>query len=152
MAVQTYILREERDRAFALGAVAKARLGMQVKISKPTRTNEQNKLLHSCLTDIAKQLAWPPPPANSGELRDLEFWKRACTLSWLQEINAHPEIIMSLDGTQFGILVPHTSDLDTEECSSLCDWIFAFGAHNGVVFTEKKPDIGPDPPPRESDR
>lgn len=135
---QTYILRHERDRSHAIAAVSAAKIGMQVRISKPLRTPEQNARLHAMLTDVAKQLVWPPPPRNDGEFHDLEFWKRACTLTWLHEINQHPEIITSLDGSQLGILIPHTSDLDTEQCASLTEWITAFGATNGVVFTDPK--------------
>lgn len=139
----TIVLKEERDRQFALKQVYLAKIGMQVRISKPLRTAEQNARLHAMLTDIAKQLTWPPTPRNGdpddhGETHDVEFWKRACTLTWLHEINQHPEIITSLDGSQIGILIPHTSDLDTEQCASLTEWITAFGATNGVVFTDPK--------------
>lgn len=134
----TIVLKEERDRQFALKQVYLAKIGMQVRISKPLRTAEQNARLHSTLTDVSKQLAWPPPPANNGEIHDVEYWKRACTLTWLTEIGERPEIITSLDGSQLGILIPHTSDLDTEQCASLIEWITAFGATNGVVFTDPK--------------
>lgn len=148
--VATFILDSERERGYALAAVMKARLGQQVKISKPTRTREQNARLHALLTDVAEQLAWPPPPQNDGEFHELEWWKRRCTLTWLHEINAHPEVITTLDGSQLGLLIPHTSDLDVEQCASLNEWVTAFGATNGVVF--KEPKGGPEPPPREDDR
>lgn len=140
----TFVLREERDRQFAMKAVERAPLGQQVKISKPTRTSAQNALLHALLTDLSDQLVWPP---EDGELHPVEWWKRRASLSWLTEINAHPEIILTLDGESMGLLIPHTSDLDTEQCASLSEWIYAFGATNGVVFREPKRD--PDPPPPE---
>lgn len=143
----TFILNSERDRGFAVAAVMKAARGLQVRISKPTRTKEQNGRLHALLTDLAEQLVWPPAPANTGELHDLEWWKRTCTLTWLHEINAHPEIITTLDGQHLGLLVPRTSDLDVEQSASLNVWIEAFGATNGVVF--KEPKRAPDPPPHE---
>lgn len=147
MAVQTFIIQSDRDRAFALRAVQTAKIGMQVKISKPTRTTEQNGRLHALLTDLAEQLVWPP---KGGELHDLEYWKRACTLTWLHETNEHPEIITTLDGQHIGLFVPRTSELDVEKAASLNVWIEAFGATNGVVF--KEPKRPPDPPPPESDR
>jgi len=148
MATYTIIIKEDRDRRFALDAVRRARFGMQVKISKPKRTPEQNTLLHACITDISKQVVWPRPPRNDGELQSVEWWKRRCTLAWLKENKDNAEIVEGLeeDGT-FGILLPHTSDLDIPQCASMIEWVFAFGAQNGVVFTEKKPDIGPEPPP-----
>ena len=54
MAVQTYILRSDRDRAFALRAVQTAKSGMQVKISKPTRTDAQNRRCWLYLGAIVK--------------------------------------------------------------------------------------------------
>lgn len=150
MAVQTYIIREERDRRFALVAVQRANIGMQIRISKPTRSDTQNAAIHACLTDIAAQLAWPPPPRNDGEFHDLTWWKRRLTLGWLIETKQEKEIIQSLDEEEFAFLLPHTSDLNTEQCAALREWIYAFGATNGVKFKEPKRD--PDPPPREDDR
>ncbi len=145
---QTYILRTERDRGFAVAAVMKAKTGLQVKISRPTRTSDQNALLHAVLTDVAEQVLWPQLPRNDGEIHDVEWWKRRCTLGWLKDHKDIAEIVPGLDddGT-FAILLPHTSDLDTEQCASLTEWVYAFGAENGVVF--KEPKRGPEPPPPE---
>jgi len=147
MAVQTYIIREERDRRFALVAVQRAPIGMQVRISKPTRSDTQNAAIHACLTDIAEQLAWPPPPRNDGEFHDLVWWKRRCTLGWLIETKQEREMVTALEGDEFAFLLPHTSDLNTEQCAALREWIYMFGATNGVVF--KEPKRGPEPPPPE---
>lgn len=139
--VQTYVIREERDRLLALKAVQRARLGQQVRISKPDRSAEQNRLLHGRLNDLADQLAWPP---DTGEIHDMEFWKRRCTLQWLIDSKESPEVITALEGDEFGLLIPHTSDLTTEQFASLCTWVEAFGAQHGVVFKEPG---GPEPPP-----
>lgn len=141
MATSTFVLNEERDRTFALGAVARARLGLQVKISRPDRTLEQNAALHATLTAIAKQLAWPP---GSGEFHDVETWKRRATLQWMIDNNMRPEVIVALEGEEFGLLLPHTSGLSTEQFASLQEWATAFGITNGVVFKEPG---GPEPPP-----
>lgn len=142
--VATFVLRTERERGFAVAAVMKAKIGLQVRISKPTRTTEQNALLHAVLTDLADQLVWPP---KWGSLNDIEWWKRTCTLTWLNEIKAMPDIFVDAYGEVSGILLPHTSDLNTEQCAGLIEWIYAFGATNGVVF--KEPKRGPEPPPPE---
>lgn len=144
----TYVIREERDRLLALKAVQRAPVGRQVRISKPDRTLEQNNLLHGSLTDIAKQLAWPPPPRNDGELHDVVWWKRRVTLGWLIDTGQEYEIIESLDGLTFALLLPHTSDLKVDAYASLNEWVFAFGATNGVTF---KAPGGPEPPPPNPD-
>jgi len=143
---QTYLLREERDRLFALKAVQRARLGQQVRISKPDRTIEQNRLLHRRLNDLAEQLPWPP---DTGELHDVEWWKRRATLQWLIDSKMSPEVVTALEGDELGLLIPHTSDLTTEQFASLVEWVTALGVMKGVVF--KNPG-GPEPPPREDDR
>jgi hypothetical protein len=65
------------------------------------------------------------------------WWKRRCTLQWLIDKGEEVEVITGLDGSEhFGLLLPHTSDLNTAECAELCEWIIAFGAQNGVRFRE----------------
>lgn len=145
-AQQTWILESDRDRRFALRGVQIAPLGRQVKISRPTRTLEQNRLLHGLLNDIAKQLLWPPHPSNDRKLYELAWWKPRATLQWLIDKKEDAEVITALEESdEVGLLVPHTSDLSTEQCASLCEWLLGFGARHGVVWTEKQPE----PPPIE---
>ena len=95
------------------------------------RTVKQNKLLHAALTDVSEQLAWPE---DTGELHDVTWWKRRITLQWLIETGEQPDLVESLDGLQFALLLPHTSDLTTKQCAALNEWLFIFGAKHGVVF------------------
>lgn len=96
-----------------------------------SRTILQNKRLHAAITDIADQLPWPP---ETGELHDVEWWKRRLTLQWLKETGETPDLIESLDGLQFALLLPHTSDLSTKQCAALNEWISIFGDLHGVTF------------------
>jgi len=133
----TYHLRSPRDRELALAAVHRAAWGQQVRISKAKRTLDQNARLHALLGDIAAQVVWPPPPSNAGEFHDIEWWKRRATLGWLIDLEEQREVITDLWGReQFAVLLPHTSELTTEECASLCNWVEWFGTDNGVVFKE----------------
>lgn len=118
-----------------MAAVSAAQIGMQVRISKPRRTVEQNARMHAMLTDLANQLPWPK---NTGELHDAEWWKRRCTLGWLKESKQEVEVIVDLDGESFGLLLPHTSDLDVTDCAALILWIEMLGSTNGVVWTDPK--------------
>ena len=125
--MQTFVLHDERDRQFALAAVYKAKIGQQVKISRPTRSKDDNASLHATLTAISEQLAWPP---DSGQLHDVTYWKRSLTLSWLRELGEMPEVIVDVQGETYGILVPHTSDLSSDQCKALTLYCTAFGASN----------------------
>ncbi len=98
---------------------------------RPNRTLIQNRRLHAAITDIAEQLPWPP---ETGEIHDVEWWKRRLTLQWLTETGEQPDLIVSLDGLQFALLLPHTSDLNTKQCAALNEWISIFGAKHGVTF------------------
>jgi hypothetical protein len=117
--------------------VATAPPGWVVTLDKPTRTRLQNNYLHALLTDIAEQL---PAPDGTGEFHDKDWWKPRCTLQWLLDKEEAGEVITSLDGRRrFGLLIPHTSDLNTGECAELCEWIRAYGDTNGVTFKEPSP-------------
>lgn len=110
--------------------------------ARPARSHLQNKYLHALLNDLADQLPWPK---ETGELHALEWWKRRCTLQWMIEEKMPFEIITPLydHGEQeFGLLLPHTSDLNTKQCAELADWIIAFGATHGVAFKEPAPGKG----------
>lgn len=95
------------------------------------RTLKQNRLLHAALSDIADQLPWPP---ETGELHDVIWWKRRATLQWLIETGEQPDLVESLDGLQFALLLPHTSDLTTKQMAAFNEWLFIFGAKHGVTF------------------
>ncbi len=106
---------------------------------RPGRTNLQNKFIHAHLNDIADQLPWPK---DTGELHNALWWKRRCTLQWMLENKMPVEIITPLydhGDEEFGLLLPHTSDLNTKQCAELSEWIIAFGTTNGVTFREHAP-------------
>lgn len=120
------------DRDSARGGTRPAYGGGRTNASPHrSRTILQNRRLHAAIADIADQLPWPP---ETGELHDVIWWKRRLTLQWLKETGETPDLVESLDGLQFALLLPHTSDLDTKQCAALNEWISIFGAQNGVTF------------------
>lgn len=120
------------DRGFDRGGPGPAG-GSRAVYPKPdrSRTILQNRRLHAAITDISEQLPWP---VDTGEMHDVEWWKRRLTLQWLKETGEQPDLIESLDGLQFALLLPHTSDLTTKQCAALNEWISIFGDQNGVTF------------------
>lgn len=130
---QTFRLVHATARRRATEAVSWAEDGSIVTIGPPTRNLEQNALLHAALTDIAEQVTW------HGQRFDLETWKRLCTAAWLRERGGNPQVVPALDGHGFDIIYQPTSKLSKGEFSELCEYVFAFGAQNGVTFREPAP-------------
>lgn len=128
-----WVLGSETHRQFIGSLVAMSPAGWVVRLSPPTRNLEQNALLHAALTNIADQVTW------HGQRFDLETWKRLCTAAWLRERGGNPQMVPALDGHGFDIIYQPTSKLSKGEFSELCEYVFAFGAQNGVTFREPAP-------------
>lgn len=108
------------DRAIEVGA--------WVTFKTDKRTVDQNSLLWARLTDVSRQAEW------HGKKREPEEWKDLFTASVLAA-EGNLDIVPGLMGG-FVILGLHTSDMTRAEMGSLIDWIYAWGAQNGVTFAE----------------
>lgn len=136
----TILLDSERNRDMAIRAIERTALDgrQEVVIRRQQRTRKQNNHLHGQCTELAKQMPWPPPPLNSGTMHDVEWWKRRMTLAWLKDKKEGVEVIVDLEGEEWGMLIPHTSDLTAPQANELIEFIYSFGAPLGVVFKEPK--------------
>jgi hypothetical protein len=104
--------------------VAGHRLVLEVRLEN--RSDKQNKLLHSRINDIAKQLEW------DGCKRDTDTWKRLFTAAWLRLRGEHVEILRALDGHGVDVVFRHTSKLTRAECAELSEYIMAWGSNRDV--------------------
>lgn len=100
-------------------------VGTTVEFRAPRRSNDQNALMWSLLTQISKQVEW------FGKKRSPEDWKDLTTAA--------------LRGAEFvpgltpGTVVPlgmRTSQMTSAEINELIESLFAFGAERGVHFRE----------------
>jgi hypothetical protein len=136
---RSWVLGSDAHRRLISSFIVDAPPGWVARLEPPTRTYLQNRFLHALLSDIADQLPWP---RETEELHDMEWWKRRCTLQWLIDNKQPVEVITPLQRSDneedFGLLLPHTSDLTTPEFSSLTEWIISFGTLNGVTFSNPK--------------
>lgn len=100
-------------------------VGWKITITPPGRTLDQNAKLWPMLDDIARQVVW------YGEKLSREDWKDVLTAS-LKRYRVVP-------GTDGGFVACglHTSQMSKRDFSELIELIYAFGAEQKVVWSEK---------------
>lgn len=103
---------------------------LDMRIKPESRTTAENALLHAIIGDIAKQKEW------AGKKRDVETWKRLLVAAWCRVRGDAMEILPALDGHGVDIVPARTSELTKSECAELIDFVYAWGAEAGVVFSE----------------
>lgn len=93
-----------------------------------TRTDAQNRLLHSRFNDIRKHCEW------AGKPRDLDTWKRLLVAGWLRARGEHVEILPAIDGHGVDVVFRSTSKLTRKECAELSEYVMAWGTQQGVQW------------------
>lgn len=141
--VQTYVLRDERDRYFATRAVERAPLGLAVVIDHPKRTVDQNRRLWSMLQAIADS-----DTLFDGDKLEADEWKDVLGSAWLKVKGRETgRVRRGLEGEPVVIGGFSSSKLSTKDFAEFTDSILAFIDTNGIVWAERE-----EPPPRETDR
>lgn len=100
----------------------------RVEIKGPKRTLPQNARLWAMLGDVSRQkqhcgLTYPP-----------ETWKAI----FLHALGREIQFVPSLDGQEIIPLGLSSSDLEIPEMADLIESMFAWGAENGVVWSDPK--------------
>jgi len=94
-----------------------------------TRSDAQNRLLHSRIRDVARHLReWRGVPMDD------EDWKRMLVAAWCRVHNEPARMVPALDGHGFEVLYRRTSKLTRAECADLSDYIMAWGTDQGVAW------------------
>ena len=119
------VLNNAEARATVAGWAQKAPDGTRVEFKKAKRTLEQNALLWSRLTDIARKVEW------YGEKLTAEDWKDVFSAALRKA-----RIVPALEGTGYVQLGFRTSDMSKEEMNNMLALIDAFAAERGVTFNE----------------
>lgn len=99
-----------------------------LEVRQETRSDAQNRLLHSRIGDIARQVEW------AGKKRDADTWKRLLTAAWLRARGEHVEVLPALDGRGVDVVFERTSKLSRAECADLSEYIMAWGDEHGVTW------------------
>ena len=122
---RTFQINCEADRGVVAHWVANVSPGTTVEFRAARRSNDQNALMWSLLTQISKQLDW------AGKKRTPEDWKDLLTAA-LRHIECVPGIAPDT-------VVPlgmRTSQMTSAEISELIESMIAFGTEHGVKFRE----------------
>lgn len=91
-----------------------------------TRTLDQNAKLWPMLTDISQQVTW------YGKKYSKDDWKTILTGSYRRS-----EFVPNVDGSGFVVLGMSTSKMNRKVFSDLIEFIYSFGASQGVKWSEK---------------
>lgn len=109
---------------------------MVLSLAPETRSDAENRLLHTLLSHIAKTTPW------AGKKRDTDTWKRLMVAAWCRATNEQVEILPAIDGHGVDIVFCKTSKLSRADCAGLIDFICAWGAMNDVTFPASPQEIG----------
>ena len=128
MTRRVFVLVHTEARRRAHVAIDQAPEGYCVHISEPKRTLAENALLHALIDEIAERIEW------AGKKRDAEVWKRLLVAAWCRVRGESMEILPALDGHGVDIVPARTSALSKKECADLIEYVYAWGAEQGLEF------------------
>ena len=121
------VLNSQAAKNEAIKWICKAPNGTRVEFKASKRTLPQNDRMWAMLTDVSQQAT------HYGQKFKPEIWKVlfmvACSEDTIQ-------VVPTLDGTGLLSLGRSSADLAVDEMSDLIEFIFAYGAENGVKFNE----------------
>lgn len=119
-------LYSKADRERAVRLIAAAPSGAVVEVKAAKRTIPQNKLFWSILTEVS--IAKP-----QGRCHTPEVWKHL----FMSACGHAVQFETGLDGNPFPIGF-RSSKLSKSQMAELIEFIYAWGAENGVIFSEDK--------------
>lgn len=99
--------------------------GYVVRIDEPRRNLEQNAKMWAMLADLEAQCRW------HGNRLNAEEWKDLLSAGLVQS-----KAVPNLTGNGFVILGQRTSKLTKSQFAALIELIYAFGAEQGVEWSE----------------
>lgn len=115
----------EIDRVRAHKLLDESPDGAILEVRPPRRTDPQNRRLHASIRDVAEQVRW------ADDYLSEEEWKRLFAASLYGQ-----KVVPGLLGG-FVVLTKRTAEMSSGEVAELQDFIYAWGAEKGVIFTEE---------------
>lgn len=122
------VIQSRADRERAHNWIDRAPPGTRIDFKGPRRSVEQNDKLWAMLTNISLQK----------EISGRRFTPDQLKVIFLHACSREVQFLPALDGSTFVPYGQSSSDLSKEEFSELLDFISAWGAENGVVWSDQK--------------
>lgn len=97
---------------------------------EPTRSLDQNARMWAMLADVSRQVSWPVN--GVAQKLEAEDWKAIVTASLSQE----NRMASGIRGG-FVMLGRRTSKMTVREMTEVIEFLFEFGAEQGVVWSEE---------------
>jgi hypothetical protein len=132
MSRATVILNCKARREQAARWCANAPLGTRVTFQEAKRSNDQNALMWSLLTDVARQVPWHGVRLSADDYK----------LVFMAALNQEMRLVPNLDGNGFVNLGRSSSNLSKAEMTDLIELILRFGAERDVKFYDSSQGVG----------
>lgn len=120
------ILANDTIKARAIRWISRAPAGTRLEFSEPRRTTDQNAKLWAMLTDVARQ------HEHFGQRYEPDAWK----ILFLTALGKELRLAPALDGKGVVALSTSSSKLSKSEMSDLFEFMLAWGAENGIVWSD----------------
>lgn len=121
---QTVILHGPSQRSFAHGLIDKAPAGAVLTVREAKRTTDQNSKLWAMLSDVSRSMP-------DGRRQTPEVWKAL----FMHACGHAVQFETGLNGQPFPTGF-RSSNLSKAQMGELIEFIYAYGAEKGVVWTE----------------
>lgn len=121
-------LRSRAERERAVKWIGQAPTGTRVTFQDPKRSLPQNDRMWAMLTDVAAQ------KEHVGRKYTPDQWK----VLFMHACGREVEFIPALDTSTFIPWGQSSSDLSKQEMTDLIEFIFSWGAENGVQFHDQE--------------
>lgn len=118
-------IRDNADREKIVRWARHVLIGTTVEFRAPRRSNDQNALMWSLLSQISKGVDW------YGQKLTSEDWKDVLTASLRRA-----RVVPGIDAGSFVPLGMRTSQMTKAELAELIELIYCFGAEHNVRFRE----------------
>ena len=104
---------------------------LTLEIKNASKTCPQNSKYHAMIDEIAQQAS------HLGAKWDAEDWKRMLVWQFCKDSSFNEgKIVPSLDGTGIVQLGFQTRKFTKEQASEFVEFLHAWGAENGIVYTK----------------